>query len=210
MDRTTSSHILKKLEKHYGTVKADLDFRNLYELAVAVVLSAQTTDKQVNAASPVLFSKYPDFDSLAHAGTKDVQTLIKSTGFYRNKASNIINLARKVTEEYQGRLPESREELEKLPGVGRKSANVILSIGFGKPALAVDTHVMRIANRLGYIESKNPLDVEKALTENIPEKKWTSTHLLFIRHGRAICRARNPLCTSCPIEGLCQSRDKTS
>lgn len=209
MDRKTSDKIISSLFNFYGEVKADLDFKNTYQLAVAVVLSAQTTDKQVNGVTGELFSRYPDFKTLGEAKQKDVEKIIKSTGFYRNKAENIIKMGRTVTEQFKGKLPRDRESLTTLPGVGRKSANVILSVGFGIPALAVDTHVMRIANRLGYIESENPFKIEEALSTLIPEEKWNDAHLLLIRHGRSICKARNPLCGECPIEKLCGSSDKT-
>jgi len=209
MEKKTSTKIINTLVNHYGEVKADLNFSNVYQLAVAVVLSAQTTDKQVNGVTGQLFSRYPDFKTLAAARLEDVRQIIKSTGFYRNKASNIISMAGMVAKEFNGILPAEREQLVRLPGVGRKSANVILSVGYGHPALAVDTHVIRISNRLGYISSKNPLEIEKALCSFIPENKWNAAHLLFIRHGRNICKARNPLCGDCPIESFCDSPDKT-
>ncbi len=208
MDKNTSNQILKLLKKHYGEVRADLNFNNLYQLTIAVVLSAQTTDKQVNSVTGNLFAVYPDFIALSKAKEKEIQNIIRSTGFYRNKASNIINLSKTVTEEFDGHLPSDRTSLEKLPGVGRKSASVILSIGYGLPALAVDTHVIRISNRLGYISSKNPKAIEKALTTIISKEKWTETHLLFIRHGRNTCKAQKPLCADCPIINLCGSPDK--
>ncbi len=191
------------MRRFYGSVRPDLLYRGIYQLTIAVVLSAQTTDKQVNAATPELFKKYPSFGSLASARQKDVERIIHSTGFFRMKAKNIIALSRAVIEKYNGRLPESREELMKLPGIGRKSANVILSVGFGIPALAVDTHIARIAQRLGYTSSKDPLSVENALTLLIPKNEWTTTHLLLIRHGRSLCSARNPRCPECPISELC-------
>jgi len=209
MDRKKSNLIQKRLRAWYGEVTPDLHFVNLYQLTIAVVLSAQTTDKQVNAVTPVLFERYADFDILAAARLPDVESIIKSTGFYRNKAKNIISLSRAVMERFHGTLPAEREALESLPGVGRKSANVILSMGFDIPALAVDTHVMRIANRLGYIASEDPFRVEKSLTALIPEKYWKTTHLILIAHGRRTCSARNPRCSACPIEDLCGSPDKT-
>ncbi len=210
MEKKTSSKIINSLIKYYGEVKADLNFDNVYQLAVAVVLSAQTTDKQVNGVTGELFLRYPDFNTLAAARLQEVREIIKSTGFYRNKASNIISMAEMVMKQFNGTLPVDREKLMKLPGVGRKSANVILSVGYGHPALAVDTHVMRISNRLGYISSKNPLEIEKVLCTLIPKDKWNAAHLLFIRHGRDICKARNPLCSDCPIEVFCDSPDKTA
>ncbi len=210
MTKSLSDKIMRALIKHYPDVKPDLRYGNLYQLAVAVVLSAQTTDKQVNAVTGELFDAYPDFSSLARARISDVRRIIRSTGFYRNKARNIIDLARGVVENFRGKLPGTREELMTLRGIGRKSANVILSIGFGIPALAVDTHIIRIANRLAYADSRDPLEVEQSLTRFIPERLWTRAHLLLIRHGRATCRARQPLCAQCPVTGLCASPDKTA
>ncbi len=210
MTKNLSDKIIRTLIKHYPDAKPDLKYGNLYQLAVAVVLSAQTTDKQVNAVTGELFRAYPDFASLAQARRADVRRIIRSTGFYRNKAKNIVDMAREVVENFSGKLPGTREELVALPGIGRKSANVILSMGFGIPALAVDTHILRIANRLAYADSRDPLVVERELTKFIPERLWTHAHLLFIRHGRATCRARLPLCDGCPVTGFCASPDKTS
>jgi endonuclease III len=203
-----SNKILTALRRYYRDVKTPLHYGNRYELAVAVVLSAQTTDRQVNGVTGPLFAKYPGFKRLARAAPADVRRIIRSTGFYRNKAKNIVGLAQQVVTRFDGRLPDTREELMSLPGIGRKSANVILSMGFGKPALAVDTHVMRVARRLAFTGSRNPLAVENDLIKVIPEKKWTFAHLLFIRHGRETCRARTPLCHGCPVNAYCDSPEK--
>lgn len=208
MNRHLSDRIINALRRHYPDVRPDLVYRNKYQLAVAVVLSAQTTDRQVNSVTGGLFSAYPDFESLARARLADVMRIVRSTGFYRNKSKNIIGLARAVVERHGGRLPGTREELMGLPGIGRKSANVILSMGFDVPALAVDTHIIRIANRLDYADSRDPLAVEQALTAFIPERLWKLVHLLLIRHGRAVCRARKPLCGECPVSSCCESADK--
>ncbi len=209
MTKELSRRILRSLKKHYGDVRPDLNFGSLYQLAVAVILSAQTTDRQVNAVTPVLFRKYPDFATLARAEIRDVEEIIRSTGFYRNKARSIVELARELAEKHGGKLPGTLPDLLKLPGIGRKSANVILSMGFNRPALAVDTHVLRLANRLGYAQTENPDRAEEALTSIIPEKDWTQTHLLLIRHGRAVCKARHPLCRDCPVISLCGYEGKT-
>ncbi|HPG51537.1 MAG TPA: endonuclease III [Spirochaetota bacterium] len=208
MTKDKSDKIIRALRKHYPDVKPDLKYRSLYQLAVAVVLSAQTTDRQVNGVTGALFKKYPDFASLGLARLADVESIIRSTGFYHVKAKNIIGLAQTVTAEHDGRLPSTREELVRLPGIGRKSANVILSMGFDTPALAVDTHIIRIAGRLAYTGSRDPLEVERALTSLIPERLWKLSHLLLIRHGRTLCTARKPLCGECPIRALCVSADK--
>ena len=209
MDKQTSSTILKQLNKSYGDVKPDLNFTNIYQLTIAVVLSAQTTDKQVNAVTPQLFQKYNNFKSLGNANIEDVMNIIKSTGFYKTKSQNIIKIGKIVAEKFQDTLPNNIEELITLPGVGRKSANVILAMGYNIPAIPVDTHVMRIACRLGYADKRDPIVVEKALASMIPKKDWQKSHLLFIRHGRATCRARNPLCNKCSIFNLCNAQDKT-
>lgn len=204
MRRDTSAKIISGLEAVYGEVVPDLAFRNNYELTVAVVLSAQTTDRQVNSVTAELFSVYPDFKSLASAQKSDVERIVKSTGFYRVKSANIIALASAVMNSFGGVLPDNVSDLMGLPGVGKKSANVILSVGFGKPALAVDTHVSRIANRLGYTDDSNPLVIEKDLCGIIPEQDWKKAHLLFIKHGRATCTARNPRCEYCTVSRWCR------
>jgi endonuclease-3 len=203
LTKARSARILSSLQAYYGDVKPDLWYRNIYELAIAVVLSAQTTDRQVNGASEILFRKYPDFSSLARAKVHEVEKIIKSTGFYRAKAKNIILLSRMVCTRFGGVVPDEMDSLLELPGVGRKSANVILSVGYNKPGLAVDTHVSRIAKRLGYSYGKIPAEVEKDLCNIIVPEMWKTTHLLFIRHGRSICTARKPLCDSCPVSGQC-------
>ena len=207
MDSRTSSAIIRLLRARYGEVKPALDYRSVYELCIAVVISAQTTDRQVNLVTPELFRLYPDAAALAKAPVPKLESLVRSTGFYKMKAKHISALAKIVAERFGGEIPGSRKELESLPGVGRKSANVILSQGFGVPAMAVDTHVGRIAVRLGYTVSENPVEAEKALCSVIPEKDWTEAHLLFITHGRTICTARKPGCGSCPVAKLCPSAD---
>ena len=208
MDAQISSEIIKLLLDCYGYPEIPLQYSNLYQLTIAVILSAQTTDEQVNRITPDLFAKYPDFRRLAKAERSDVERIIHSTGFYRNKASNIISLAAKVSGDLDGRLPENIEDLITLPGIGRKSANVIISQGFGKPGLAVDTHVLRIANRLGYCDTKNPDIAEREMKKIIPPDDWSVSHLLFITHGRKTCKARNPKCAECVIQNLCPCKDK--
>ena len=203
MTQKKSKQIIEKLERYYGKVSTGLYYKNLYQLTIAVVLSAQTNDKQVNAVSPLLFKLFPNFQSLSKANIKEVENIIKSIGLYRNKAKNIIKLSKEIINKQNGNLPNNYEELIELPGIGRKSANVILSQGFNKPAFAVDTHVKRIANRLGYIKSNDTLKIEKALTYYIPIEDWVTSHLLFINHGRRLCKARHPLCYECPIRDLC-------
>jgi endonuclease-3 len=203
MTKNRSGKILSRLYEYYGETLPDLNFRNIYELTVAVVLSAQTTDRQVNGVTGHLFEKYPDFKSLSEADYSHVESIVKSTGFFRTKSKNIISLSRMVCSNFGGIIPDNMESLVTLPGVGRKSANVILSIGYGIPGLAVDTHVSRISNRLGYSSSKSPLEIEKNLCGIIDPPEWKRTHLLFIKHGRVICKARNPECGVCPVAEYC-------
>jgi len=203
MTKARSGKILSRLYEYYGETIPDLNFKNIYELSIAVVLSAQTTDRQVNGVTGHLFEKYPDFKTLSEADYSDVENIVKSTGFFRTKAKNIILLSRMVCMKFGGVIPDNIESLIELPGVGRKSANVILSIGYGIPGLAVDTHVSRISNRLGYSISKSPVEIEKNLCSIIDSSEWKKTHLLFIRHGRVICKARNPECGVCPVAEYC-------
>ena len=203
MTRIRSEKILSRLYDFYGETVPDLNFRNIFELTIAVVLSAQTTDRQVNGVTGELFKKYPDFTSLGRADCSDVEKIIRSTGFFRTKSKNIISLSGMVCSKFGGVLPDTLESLIELPGVGRKSANVIMSIGYDIPGLAVDTHVSRIAYRLGYVSTRSPLEVEKVLCGIIKPSDWKRTHLLFIKHGRVICKARNPECGICPVAELC-------
>lgn len=207
IDKATSKKIINRLKKQYQ-VSSPLHFNNLYQLCIAVVLSAQTTDNQVNRVTPLLFKKYPDFYTLAQAHIDDVEEIIKSTGFYHNKAKHIVALAGTIVHTFNGVVPETREELMSLPGVGRKSANVILAFGFGIPAIPVDTHVSRVASRIGYANSRKPIAIEMAMMESIRKSDWIIAHLLFIYHGRTICHARKPACSRCPIISYCHFENK--
>lgn len=203
MTSEISSTIINTLRDEYGSVKPGLDYRDMYQLVISVVLSAQTTDKQVNAATPLLFKQFPDFKTLARADVSEIESIIRSTGFYRNKAKNIIALSGMLLSKYDGEVPSSIEDLTTLPGIGRKSAQVIRAFGFGIPAIPVDTHVMRVSRRLGYTESSNPLEVERSLASLIPEENWIESHVLFITHGRNTCFARKPACNRCTIYQYC-------
>lgn len=195
--------IIKKLEEMYGLPKPDLSFENLYQLIIAVVLSAQTTDIQVNKVTIDLFKKYKDFKSLAAADLSDVESIIKSTGFYRTKSKNIIALSKIITDKFKGKVPSNEQDLTSLPGVGRKTANVVMSIGFGIPALAVDTHVSRLAQRLGFSTNKDPDKIEEDICSLLEKESWTKAHLLLIKHGRILCKARSPLCMECKLQKEC-------
>lgn len=201
--------ILKTLRSEGEPARPGLDYRNPWQLLVATVLSAQTTDARVNLVTPGLFSRFPEPDDLAGADAGEVEEIIRTIGLYRNKARNIVALARIIRDLHDGEVPAEREALEALPGVGRKTASVVLSQAFGQPAFAVDTHVGRIGHRLGFATSSAPLEVEKALTSLIPPREWGEAHLLLIRHGRRTCHSRKPACPQCPVSADCPWPHKT-
>lgn len=195
--------VLDILEKTYPDATTELVHKNPYELLIATMLSAQTTDKQVNKVTPGLFERFPDAKALAEADISEIESLIKTCGFYKSKARNIKEACRIIVEEYGGRVPQTMEELTDLPGVGRKTANVVLSNAFGVDAIAVDTHVFRVANRLGLAQSGDVRGTEEQLMENIPREKWSRAHHWLIHHGRRICKARRPKCEECPLAEAC-------
>ncbi len=180
-----------------------LKFETAFQLLVATVLSAQTTDANVNRVTEKLFSRFPDAPSLASADLSEVEEIIFVTGFYHVKARHIVGLSAKICDEFSGDVPTSRAQLVKLPGVGRKTANVVLSVGFGIPGLAVDTHVARVAKRLGLTRSENPVKIERDLCGVIPRSEWGVTGLRLILHGRAVCQARRPRCAVCNLSEAC-------
>ena len=199
-----AKRIVRGLAKTYPDVTCALQHDSPYELLVATILSAQCTDERVNKTTPALFAKYPDFESLAVAKQAAVEKLIKSTGFFRNKASNIIAMAIAVTEQHGGELPADLDAMVELPGVGRKTANVVLGTWFGLPTgVVVDTHVRRITNLLGLVDTKNPDIIERELIEIVPKKEWIDFSHRLIHHGRRICIARRPNCTECPLLKNC-------
>lgn len=191
------------LEKVYPDARTRLNFDSVFQLVVAVVLSAQSTDDQVNRITETLFEKYPTPYHLAESGLEELEQDIRGVGLYHNKARNIQKLAQVLAQDYGGVVPEDFDLLLGLPGVGRKSANVIVSVGFDKPGLGVDTHVTRVTNRLGLVSTTNPAVIEKILKELIPETKWGKAHHLLIYHGREICHARKPQCHKCSLNDLC-------
>jgi endonuclease-3 len=193
------------LERTYPGAVTALDYRNPFELLIAVILSAQCTDVRVNLTTPALFAKYPDAPALAAADQADVEVIIKSTGFFRMKAKNIINAARGLVAEHGGQVPSAREALEALPGVGRKTANVVMSVAFEEAAFAVDTHVFRVARRLGLTLATTPRGVEDDVTKLVPPEQWRHAHHWLILHGREICKAPVPLCERCPVT-MCPTR----
>ena len=195
--------ILDILEETYPEAECALKHVNTYQLIVAVVLSAQTTDKAVNLVAPALFEKYPTPYELAEAEPEEVAEYIKRIGMYKTKSKNIVGLAKALVENYGGEVPDNYDALVALPGVGRKTANVVLSVGFGHQRIAVDTHVFRVANRIGLTAEKDVLKTELSLMERIPEERWSRTHHSLIFHGRQCCDARMALCDSCPIVVFC-------
>ncbi len=207
MDQEKVIDIIETLKRTYPDSKVSLDFRNPYELLVATILSAQTTDKAVNKVTPELFQKYPNIESLAKASPEDVAEIIRTLGFYRSKAKNLVKMAQRVVEKYNGQIPRTMEDLTSLAGVGRKTANVVLGNAFGIPdsGITVDTHVKRITKRLGWTTNDKPEKIEQDLMKIIPVKYWVQFTPLIIDHGRAICKARKPLCEKCPIEKDCPS-----
>lgn len=197
--------MLTILENTYKDTKSALNFNNPFELLIAVILSAQCTDKRVNVTTARLFAKANTPEAILNMGVENLENEIRDCGLFRNKAKNIIATCHKLCSDYNGQVPSDFDELLKLPGVGRKTANVVSSIAFNRPAIAVDTHVFRVSNRLHLAEGNTPNEVEKGLQKAIPMEKWSDAHHWLIWHGRKICRARKPLCGECPLKELCPS-----
>lgn len=196
--------ILEILAHMYPDAKCELNYTTPFELLVATILSAQSTDKRVNMVTERLFPKYNTPEAFAALPYETLEEEIKEIGLYRSKAKNIIEMSRLLLERYDGQVPADREVLEQLPGVGRKTANVVISNAFDIPAIAVDTHVFRVANRLGLVHrAKTPLETERQLMRNIPKEQWSQAHHWLIHHGRRLCHARGPRCGACPLLSLC-------
>jgi endonuclease-3 len=198
--------IIQRLKKRYPEAECSLIHRNPLQLLVATILSAQCTDERVNIVTKTLFKEYRTAADFANADPRVFEEQIKSTGFYRNKTKSIISMAQSLIEYHDGKVPRTMDELVKLPGVGRKTANVVLGNAFGiDEGIVVDTHVKRISNRLGFTKHKDPNKIERDLIDLVPKKDWTLWPHLLIHHGRAICQARTPKCEMCPINQLCPS-----
>lgn len=206
-DRTQrADQVYRILQSTYPDAHCALDHGNPFELTVATILSAQCTDERVNRVTPALFDAFPDAGSLAGARLEEVEELIHSTGFFRNKARNLVGMAEAVVERHGGVIPRTLAELVKLPGVGRKTANVVLGNAFGlDEGVVVDTHVKRLAKRLGFTRHTDPVRVEKDLVKLFPRERWTLLSHLLIFHGRQCCVARKPRCEACPVAHLCPS-----
>lgn len=201
-----AAEILSRLEREYPGARCSLDFRTPFQLLVATILSAQCTDTRVNLVTPDLFRRFADAHALANADREELEKLIKSTGFFRNKTKSLLGMSRALVERHGGRVPDTMVELTALPGVGRKTANVILGNAFGKSeGVVVDTHVARVAGRLGLTAGKDPTKIERDLVRLFPRDKWTLLAHLLIDHGRAVCVARVPRCERCVLNDLCPS-----
>lgn len=201
--------ILKRFDASYPDARCTLRYNTPLELLIATILSAQCTDERVNLVTKDLFRKYRSVEDYARAASETLENDIRSTGFYRNKTKNIQGACRMLLDKFSSTVPDTMEELLQLPGVARKTANVVLGVAFHKAAgVVVDTHVFRISRRLGFSNAKTPENVERDLMRILPQKRWIHFSHQAILHGRRICKAKNPLCSQCPIENLCESEDK--
>lgn len=204
MNKKTMKAVLQTLNETYAGAKCGLDFTSHYELLVSTILSAQCTDERVNIVTKELYKEYNTPEAIATLSEEELGEKIKSCGFYKNKSKNILGATKLILEKHKGEVPSTMEELIELPGVGRKTANVVLSNAFGVPAIAVDTHVFRVSNRIGIATGKNVEVVEGQLMKNIPREMWSEAHHYIIWHGRKICKARKPNCEICPIAPYCE------
>ena len=203
--------VLEWFSEHLGLSETELHYRNPYELLVAVILSAQCTDKRVNMTTPAIFERFTDPASMAAGSVEEIYELIKSISYPNNKARNLHGMAVKLAADFGGVVPEDMELLQSLPGVGRKTANVIMAVAFNRPAMPVDTHVFRVTNRIGLVNNtKTPLETEKQLVQNIPAAVLSTAHHWFILHGRYVCTARKPKCTECGIQSWCKYFSKNN
>jgi endonuclease-3 len=209
MKRSDIETVFARLAADQSEPASELNYTSPYTLLVAVVLSAQATDVGVNKATPGLFARADTPERMVALGVGEVTELIRTIGLFRTKANNVIGLSRMLIDEFDGQVPQTREELQKLPGVGRKTANVVLNVAFGQPTIAVDTHIFRVSNRTGMAEGKTPDQVEAALERVVPDRFRRHAHHWLILHGRYVCVARKPRCGTCPISDLCRFRDKT-
>ncbi len=200
--------IAKALQRTMPVPQMELDHRSPWELLVATILSAQCTDQRVNQVTPPLFGRYPGPVEMAAAQLPELEQLIRSTGFYKNKAKHLLACGKAVTEQFNSQVPQAMEELITLPGVGRKTANVMLGNAFGQPGIVVDTHVKRVAKRLALTKSENPERVEEDLQQLMPKSQWTAVSQRLLLHGRYTCLARKPRCGTCPVYQLCSWKEK--
>ncbi|NIJ42236.1 endonuclease-3 [Parvibaculum indicum] len=209
MKKPAIEEFFRRLQKALPEPETELQYHNPYTLLVAVVLSAQATDKGVNKATEKLFKIVDTPQKMVKLGLGKLTDHIKTIGLYRNKAKNVIALSEQLIAQHDGEVPRSREALEALPGVGRKTANVVLNVAFGEPTIAVDTHIFRVSNRTGLAPGKNVLEVEQKLEKRVPEEFRLHAHHWLILHGRYVCKARKPDCPACPVNDLCLFKGKT-
>ena len=202
---TDTMQILDRLAKDFPSPKSELHFENAFQLLVAVILSAQCTDKRVNKITPALFACAPDAKSMAAMPVERLEQLIHSCGFYHSKARYLKEMSQDLLDRFGGQVPNSIDRLRTLAGVGRKTANVVYAVAFGGQAIAVDTHVFRVSNRLGIVDAKNVLDTEKQLMQAIPQHMWADSHHYLLLHGRYVCKAQRPLCNRCSVRDLCKT-----
>ena len=195
--------IYDTLKEKFPSPSCELKFKNNYELLISVILSAQCTDKRVNLVTPKLFKAYPTVFDITKAKQKDLEEIIRPCGFFHNKAKNIIGACKDISEKFNGEIPNDYESLLSLSGVGRKTANVVLSVGFGKDAIAVDTHVYRVSKRLGLAKENTPEKVEKELQKVLPQNIWSEMHFLMVLFGRYWCKSQKPLCDDCKFKEIC-------
>jgi endonuclease-3 len=207
--KAEAEEFFARLKRHMPEPRTELEYRNPFTLLVAVALSAQATDKSVNRATQSLFKIADTPEKMAALGVQKLTPYIKTIGLYRTKAKNVIALSKALIENHGSKVPKDRDALEELPGVGRKTANVVLNVAFGEPTIAVDTHIFRVSNRTGLAPGKNPLEVEKGLEKIVPGEYKLHAHHWLILHGRYTCVARKPLCPTCVVNDLCRYKDKT-
>jgi endonuclease-3 len=207
--KAEAEEFFARLKRHMPVPRTELEYRNPFTLLVAVALSAQATDKSVNKATQSLFKIADTPEKMAALGVQKLTPYIKTIGLYRTKAKNVIALSKALIENHGSKVPKDRDALEELPGVGRKTANVVLNVAFGEPTIAVDTHIFRVSNRTGLAPGKNPLEVEKGLEKIVPGEYKLHAHHWLILHGRYTCVARKPLCPTCVVNDLCRYKDKT-
>lgn len=201
--RARTKRVLEELKKEYPDAKCELNYKTPFQLLVATIMSAQTTDVKVNEITDTLFVDYPDLESFSKISQEELENRIRTIGLYRNKAKNLLMMCKQLKENFGGEVPQTMEGISSLAGAGRKTANVVLSNAFGVPSIAVDTHVFRVANRIGLANADNVLDTEMQLQKELPKKEWSLTHHLLIFHGRRCCVARKPKCDLCVINKDC-------
>lgn len=208
MDAKRAGLVMAELEKLYPEAKPELNFANPFETLIATILSAQCTDKRVNMVTAKLFPQFPDAFAMAKLTPEELEPWIRECGLYRNKAKNIVAASKALVEQYDGKVPSTREELMRLPGVGQKTAGVVLLAAFSEDQFPVDTHVFRVSRRIGMADAETPEKVEKQLKELLPREIWSFGHHLIIWHGRRVCAARKPACERCPLaDGLCEKNN---